>query len=424
MVAKAIRLEAKTAERRPGFQEVEVSFVLPCLNERATLADCIEQARQVIYALGVPGEVIVADNGSTDGSQEIACRMGAHLVEVPVRGYGAALIYGCRAASGKTIVMADSDASYDLREAIPLLEKIQEGFDLVVGSRLRGKILPGAMPWKNRYLGNPALTGILNLFFHSGLSDAHSGLRAFTREAFERMDLRCTGMEFASEMIVKAVLTGLRRAEIPITYLPDGRNRPSHLRPWRDGWRHLRFLLLYSPSSMYMVPGMILFALGLALNTVLNLIPEDSYLTFGSIFFGTHWTVPATLAAVFGLQIVFLGLISLMYSVQTGLYPQPGWFARIADKISLELGLVMGLLCLLAGAGFESVILVGWIHSGFGALAEYRLALYGLMWILLGLESLFNSFILGLLAQGVTILPSAASAGHSVAEPFTSRDLG
>jgi hypothetical protein len=287
-----------------------------------------------------------------------------------------------------------------------MVEKVRQGYDLVVGTRLRGKILPGAMPWKNRYIGNPVLTGTLNFLFRSGLSDAHCGMRAFRREAFERMDLRCTGMEFASEMIVKATLLGMQRAEVPITYAPDGRNRPSHLRPWRDGWRHLRFLLLYSPSWLYMIPGILLFLLGISLNTFLNLIPESAYITLGSLFFGTHWTVPATLSAVFGLQVIFLGLISLLYSVQRGLYPQPAWFERFSKRISLELGLLVGVVLILAGSAVEGVILVKWIRSSFGALAEFRLAMFGLMWIMLGTECMLNSFVLGLLNQQVETIPA------------------
>lgn len=396
------------------FGEVEVSFVLPCLNERETLAGCIQQARITIDRLGVPGEIIVADNGSTDGSADIARRMGACVVDVPIRGYGAALIYGCRAAAGRFIVMGDSDASYDMFEALPMIHLLQEGADIVIGSRMRGKIHPGAMPWKNRYIGNPVLTGTLNFLFQAHVSDAHCGLRAFTRSAFDRMELRCTGMEFASEMIVKATLLDLQKAETPVTYWPDGRNRPPHLRPWRDGWRHLRLLLLYSPTWLYMLPGMLLLLAGLGMNTFLNLIPEATYITFGSIFFGTHWTVPATLAAAFGLQGVFLGMITLIYSAQRGLYPQPAWFSRISKHISLERMLLAGLLVALVGFGIELSILIHWIMSGFGELTQFRMAMFGLMWILLGAETGFNSFVLGLLTNEVETLPVP---GHSVPGP-------
>jgi glycosyltransferase involved in cell wall biosynthesis len=394
------------------FGEVEVSFVLPCLNERETLAGCIQQARTAIDRLGLPGEIIVADNGSTDGSVDIARRMGACVVDVPVRGYGAALIYGCRAASGRFIVMGDSDASYDLLESLPMIHLLQEGSDIVIGSRMRGNILPGAMPWKNRYIGNPVLTGTLNFLFQAHVSDAHCGLRAFTRSAFDRMELRCTGMEFASEMIVKATLLDLKKAETPVTYWPDGRNRAPHLRPWRDGWRHLRLLLLYSPTWLYMLPGLLLLLVGLGLNTFLNLIPEATYITFGPIFFGTHWTVPATLAAAFGLQGIFLGMITLIYSAQRGLYPQPAWFSRISKHLSLERMLLAGLLVALVGLGIELNILIHWIMSGFGELTQFRMAMFGLMWILLGAETGFNSFILGLLANEVETLPVPGRSVH------------
>ncbi|MDD5369289.1 MAG: glycosyltransferase family 2 protein [Anaerolineaceae bacterium] len=397
----------QTTTETTHYSEIEVSFVLPCLNENATLAACIKQAQAVINQLGVPGEIIVADNGSTDGSQAIAQQLGANVVDVPTRGYGAAVIEGCRAASGRFIVMSDSDSSYNLFESVTMLDKLREGVDVVVGTRLHGKILPGAMPWKNRYFGNPALTGALNLLFRSGLSDAHCGLRAFTHSAFEQMDLRCTGMEFASEMVVKATLLGLERVEVPVTYSPDGRNRSPHLRPWRDGWRHLRFLLLYSPSLVYIIPGLLALLVGIGLNSILNVIPETTYLTFGRLFFGTHWTVPATLSAAFGLQGVFLGIITVKYSVQRGLYPEPTWYSRISGILSLEWLLVFGLLLGLVGVVIEAGILAQWISSGFGELTEIRLALYGAMWILLGAESAFNSFVLGLLTHEVETLPSS-----------------
>jgi hypothetical protein len=410
-----------------AFEQIELSVVIPCLNERGTLAASIVSARDLILAAGMPGEIVVADNGSTDGSAELAQRMGARVVEVSPRGYGAALIYGCRAAAGRWIVMGDADGSYDFCEALPMLEKLRNGADLVVGTRLRGRILPGAMPWKNRYLGNPALTGLLNLLFHSGLSDAHCGLRAFTRTAFDRMDLRCSGMEFASEMIVKATLLGMKREETPITYAPDGRERAPHLRPWRDGWRHLRFLLLYSPGWVYLVPGAALFMFGFVLDTVLSLLPETTYLWLGSVFFGTHWTVPASLAAIFGMQVLFLGLISTTYGVQRGLFPPPAWHAWITRRISMEVGLLVGLALVLIGGAIEAQIALAWVHSEFGTLGELRPAVYGLMWIMLGFEWLFNSFILGLLSQAVETLPEGdevlAQEDHEEIEALGRRRL-
>ncbi|HEX9012536.1 MAG TPA: glycosyltransferase family 2 protein, partial [Anaerolineaceae bacterium] len=333
----------------PVYSQITLSVVIPCLNEAATLESAIRSAKDLILEACLPGEILVADNGSTDGSPELAHQNGARVVCVEPKGYGAALIYGCRAASGEWIVIGDADGSYDFHEALPMLNRLAAGAELVVGTRLKGRIMPGAMPWKNRYLGNPALTGVLNLFFHSGFSDAHCGLRVFTREAFQRMDLRCTGMEFASEMVVKATLLGMRREEVPITYYPDGRQRAPHLQPWRDGWRHLRFLLIYSPGWVYLLPGLGLFLAGFGLNTILNLLPESTYLWLGTLFFGTHWTVPATLAAVFGMQTAFLGLIATTYGVQRGLYPAPGWFAALNRRISLEFGLLVGLAVLLVG---------------------------------------------------------------------------
>ncbi len=402
--------------------EVEISFVLPCLNESATLAACIQQARQVILKLGLPGEIVVADNGSDDGSQAIARSCGARVIDVPIRGYGAALIYGCQAASGKYIIMADTDGSYDLHEAIPMLERLRKGYDLVVGSRLKGRIMPGAMPWKNRYIGNPGLTGVLNIFFHSGLSDAHCGLRAFSREAFAAMNLRCTGMEFASEMIVKATLLDLRKTETPITYYPDGRSRPPHLRPWRDGWRHLRFLLLYSPRWLYLIPGIVLLLAGLLINTFLNLVPESNFITIGNLFFGTHWTVPATLATGFGMQILLLGLIVSIYSIQSGLYPASPGVSRVLEAVSLEKGLLFGITQVVIGLGIEGTIMFHWMATGFGELSAFRLAMYGLMWIMLGAEWMFNSFVIGLLIHQMPVLPITDDNRNSLRP--SSIDLG
>jgi glycosyltransferase involved in cell wall biosynthesis len=407
----------------PTFHQVDLSVVIPCLNESATLASCIASAQELILRQGGPGEIIIADNGSTDGSQEIARRLGAQVVDVSLRGYGAAVIFGCRAASGRWIVMGDADGSYDFCDALPMIDRLRGGADLVVGTRLRGQILPGAMPWKNRYIGNPALTGLLNLLFQSGLSDAHCGLRAFSRAAFERMDLRCIGMEFASEMIVKATLLGMRREETPITYSPDGRHRASHLRPWRDGWRHLRFLLLYSPSWVFVVPGLAIFLLGAGLNTILNFLPESTYLWLGSLFFGTHWMVPATLAAVFGMQMALLGVLSTTYAVQRGLYPPPRWHQWLLHRVSLEIGLLAGFGLALIGVGVEAQILFAWVHTGFGALGELRQAVYGLMWIMLGAEWTFNSFILGLMAQSVETIPEESAQPAALSQPAHPKSL-
>jgi glycosyltransferase involved in cell wall biosynthesis len=233
----------------------EVSVVMPCLNEAETLPICIRKARAALERTGIAGEIVVADNGSTDGSIEIAKSLGARVVHVARRGYGAAYLGGLEEARGRYIVIGDSDDSYDFGDLERFVTPLREGYDAVIGTRLRGTILPGAMPPLHRYLGNPVLTGILNLFFHVGVSDAHCGMRSFTREAFRRLELRTTGMEFASEMIVKMAKARMRIAEVPIVYHPDGRTRSPHLRSFRDGWRHLRFMLLYSPKWLFLIPG-------------------------------------------------------------------------------------------------------------------------------------------------------------------------
>src|SRR5581483_5758005 len=251
---------------------------MPCLNEAETIARCIEKAKLGIQKSGVPGEILIADNGSTDGSQAIAEKLGARVIAVKEKGYGAALIGGCNAALGKWILMGDADDSYDFSQADRFVKKFQEGFELVMGCRLPvggGTIMPGAMPWKNRWIGNPVLSSIGRLFFRCPAHDFHCGLRGFTREAFQKMDLKTAGMEFAAEMIIKATLKSLRIGEVPITLHPDGRSRPPHLKPWRDGWRHLRFMLLFSPRWLFLGPGLFLMLAGIVFFVPLSIRPVN-----------------------------------------------------------------------------------------------------------------------------------------------------
>src|SRR5580698_799439 len=254
-------------------EPVDLTILMPCLNEAETIAQCIEKARLGIERAGVPGEILIADNGSTDGSQAIAERLGARVVPVKEKGYGNALRGGIAAAKGKWILMGDADDSYDFSEADRFVIKFREGYDLVMGCRLPvggGTIMPGAMPWKNRWIGNPTLSFIGRLFFKCPAHDFHAGLRAFSKDALDKMELQTTGMEFASEMVIKATLRKFRIAEVPITLHPDGRSRPPHLKPWRDGWRHLRFMLIYSPRWLFLVPGLLLSVLGILLSAVLT----------------------------------------------------------------------------------------------------------------------------------------------------------
>ncbi|TAF53707.1 MAG: glycosyltransferase family 2 protein [Oscillatoriales cyanobacterium] len=270
---------------------IEISIVMPCLNELQTLTACIGKARTAIEALGLSGEVVIADNGSTDGSQDLARSLGARVVDVPIRGYGAALIWGIRSARGRYVVMGDADDSYDFREAVGLVDRLMQGFDLVVGTRLKGRIMPGAMPWKNRYLGTPVLTAIVNTVYRCHFSDVNCGMRAFTKTAFEAMHLESSGMEFASEMLVKAAILGLKTSEVPITLHVDGRDRAPHLRPWADGWRHLKYILLFAPKLLYWLPGSVLMAIGVVLNAILAIAPSGESVYLGSLRFGDHWVI-------------------------------------------------------------------------------------------------------------------------------------
>src|SRR5207245_7527261 len=258
-----------TRRRDDARAAVEVSIVMPCLDEVETLATCIARAREAIEKGGYAAEIIVADNGSSDGSQLIARELGARVVDVQRKGYGSALIGGIDAAQGRFVVMGDADASYDFAAISPLIAELREGYDLVVGNRFLGGIQPGAMPWSHRWVGNPVLTWISRVFFHTPVGDMHCGLRAFRKDAFERMQLRAAGMEFASEMVIKASLKGMRISEVPVVLRPDGRSRPPHLRTWRDGWRHLRFMLLFSPRWLFLYPGLALLVIGLGLSALL-----------------------------------------------------------------------------------------------------------------------------------------------------------
>jgi hypothetical protein len=362
----------------PGAATPEVSVVMPCLNEAGTLGACIDRAREGLARLGRLGEVVVADNGSTDGSVEIALAHGARVVHVAQRGYGAAYRGGFAAARGRIIVMGDSDDTYDFSRLDALVARLESGADLVLGSRLRGTIEPGAMPWLHRYVGNPLLSATLNLFYRTRISDTHSGLRAFRREAYERLGLRTTGMEFASEMLIAAARARWSIAEIPIAYRP--RAGESKLQTFRDGWRHLRLLLLYSPTHLFTVPGAAMLVAGLALLAILVGGP----ITVAGRPFDFHFVFVGSLLASLGAQVLLLGV-----------------FARSGDDLprwfTLERGLVAGLITLLAGFGINLGILVHWIWTGFGPLFAIRLAIVALTLMVVGAQALFSSFYLDLL---------------------------
>ena len=373
-----------------------VSVVLPCLDEAETVERCVRSALEAIRGAGLDGEVIVADNGSTDGSQELARAAGARVVDVADRGYGAALLGGIAAARGAYVVMGDADDSYDFGSVPAFVHALEKGADLVMGSRFRGRIETGAMPFLHRWLGNPVLTGLGRLFFRVPVSDFHCGLRAFRRDAVEKMGLRTTGMEFASEMIVKASLFGLRIDEIPVTLRKDGRSRPPHLRTWRDGWRHLRFLLLYSPRWLYLVPGLSLIALGAGL--IGWLLPGPRLLVGARL--DVHTMLAAAGMVLVGVQSIAFAIFTKVFAITEGLLPEDRRLSRLFSFITLETGLVLGAGLLLTGLVFVAAVLLSWSASGYQNLAygkSMRWMIPGVLLLVLGAETILSSFFLSIL---------------------------
>jgi hypothetical protein len=360
---------------------------MPCLNEAETLALCVTKALRCMRRLGVRGEVLVADNGSTDGSPEIAARLGARVIVVAEQGYGNALRAGIRAARGRFVIMGDADDSYDFTDLGPFLDELRQGCDLVMGNRFRGGIRRGAMPRLHRYLGNPALSGLGRLLFRSAPRDFHCGLRAVRREAAERMDLRSPGMEFATEMVVKATLLGMRVAEVPTTLSPDGRSRPPHLRSWRDGWRHLRFLLLYSPRWLLLYPGMALMVFGLAFGAWL--LAGDTTRENEAILYGAA-------AVLLGFQAVAFSALANLYACSTGLRPADPMLSRPFPFGTLEGGLLVGVGLMLSGVVGSLLALLG-DDSPAGTLATVVPALTALT---LGAQIVLTSFLFGILGLG------------------------
>ncbi len=347
--------------------QTELTILMPCLNEAETLGTCIAKARAFLARSGAQGEVLIADNGSTDGSQALASAEGARVVAIPTRGYGAALQGGVEAARGRFIIMGDADDSYDFSRLDVFLEALRGGADLVMGNRFKGGIAPGAMPFLHRYLGNPVLTAIGRLFFSSESNDFHCGLRGFRRNALLDLQLRTTGMEYASEMVVRASLAKLRVVEVPTTLSPDGRSRPPHLRTWRDGWRHLRFLLLYSPRHLFFLPGVTLTLVALAL--MLWLIPGPRVV--GSVTFDVHTLLLASAALQVGLVLVLFWLFARVFTASTGLLPASVGVTRLLKRVSLERGLVVGLSLFAGGLLLAGIAVFEWRATGFGPL-DYR----------------------------------------------------
>jgi len=380
--------------------EVEVSIVIPCLNEENTIGDVVEKAWQALRGMKVSGEVVVADNGSTDRSVEIARSRGARIVGVAVKGYGSALRGGIGAARGRYIVIGDADDSYDFLEAPRLVASLREGYDLVIGSRFRGTIVPGAMRWSSR-IGNPLVTAILNLLFRSRLSDSQSGMRAFTQAAWNRMRLQSTGMEFASEMLIQARKAGLRIAEVPITFHPDRRGRPPHLHPIRDGWRHLKLMLTYSPTVLFLVPGGLMVLMGLLLMGVQLLAPMDQPLWLGRIRMDFHWAILGSLLTLSGYSLIQAHFLAKIYSV-THRFQEQDRILEVGFRIlTAERVLLMSLLAILLGLGMDGWVLYDWMTRGYGALVSghTRLVIFGSTLIALGIQAFFHAFLFSTLGD-------------------------
>jgi len=393
----ATKPQAGSTKTQDG-DNIELSVVMPCLDESATVGSCVKKALGAMEQLGIRGEVIVADNGSTDGSQRIAAEHGAKVVPVQLRGYGSALHGGIEAARGQFILMGDADESYDFTQLEGFVSKLREGYDLVMGNRFQGGILPGAMPPLHRYLGNPVLTGIGRLFFKSPVGDFHCGLRAFRKDAIERLELRTLGMEFASEMVVKATAFGLRITEIPTTLSPDRRDRAPHLRTWRDGWRHLRFLLLYSPRWLFLYPGIALFALGIILSAILLPAPRR----VGNIVFDVDTLLFAAMATLIGFQSVVFATFTKAFAISEGLLPEDPRLTRMFRYITLEVGLIVGGLLILAGAGSWVLGLEYWRIRQFGPLdteKTLRIVIPGVVCFTLGFQVVLSSFFLSVLGM-------------------------
>jgi glycosyltransferase involved in cell wall biosynthesis len=375
-------------ERTEQTSAMEVSIIMPCLNEAETLETCIRKAQWFIAENDLAGEVIIADNGSNDGSQEIARRLGARVIDVPTKGYGSALKGGIAAARGQYIIMGDADDSYDFSNLNPFLVKLRNGYDLVMGNRFRGGIESGAMPFLHRYLGNPVLTGIGKLLFGSPCNDFHCGLRGFRKDAIANLSLQTTGMEFASEMVVKATLHKIQITEVPTTLSPDGRSRPPHLNTWRDGWRHLRFLLMYSPRWLFFYPGIFLILGGFL--ATLSLLPSPK----------VHSLLYSSTAMTIGFQIVTFALFTKVFGISEGLLPEDRRLNKLFDYLNLETGLIAGTVLLAIGMAASVYAFGIWGQHDYGSLNPTEtmpIVIPGVTCLALGIQAIFSSFFLSIL---------------------------
>jgi glycosyltransferase involved in cell wall biosynthesis len=375
-----------------GDTEIELSIVIPCLNEAETLGTCIKKAQSSIKEHDLRAEIIIGDNGSKDGSQDIAESLGARVVKVKQKGYGAALYNATRTARGRYILMGDADDSYDFQKLYPFVEKLRGGCDLVMGNRFQGGIRKGAMPWKNRYIGNPVLSGVGRILFRSPIGDFHCGMRGFSRSAFERMNLRTTGMEYASEMVIKATLQRMQIGEVPTTLSKDGRSRPPHLRPWRDGWRHLRFMLLYSPRWLFFYPGILLTLIGALITAWLLPGPQAAFgigFDFHTLLFGAGFIL-------IGCQSISFAIFAKIYANSLNLLPRDGRL-DILKRFKLEYGLVAGSLFILLGLIGSAQAVANWFSAPLLNLTgseTLRLSIASVLGLVLGAQTILNSFML------------------------------
>jgi Glycosyl transferase family 2 len=375
---------------------LELTILMPCLNEAETIQVCVSKASEFLRTRGISGEVLVADNGSTDGSQALAKQLGARVVEVRSRGYGAALLGGILAARSAFIIMGDADDSYDFTALDPFVAKLREGYELVMGNRFRGGIKPNAMPPLHKYLGNPVLTWIGRTLFRSPSGDFHCGLRGFRRDSILSLALTSQGMEFASEMVVKATLRKLRMTEVPTTLSPDGRSRPPHLRSWRDGWRHLRFLLLFSPAWLFFYPGLIMLVLGIS--TMIWLLPGQR--SAGAIIFDVNTLVFTAAGIVCGFQAIVFYMLAKTYAIRSGLLPDDPLVHRLQDILRLEVGLIGGSFSIVAGLGLATYAIGAWGTRSFGTLnpeQSLRVVIPSATLLILGLQIIFSSCLLAIL---------------------------
>ena len=385
-------------------QHNKLSIIMPCLNEAETLETCVNKAKFFLNTNHIQGEVIVADNGSVDGSQEIAMKAGARVVRIPQKGYGSALMGGIEAAQYEFIIMGDADDSYDFTNLQPFMDALEVGVDLVMGNRFKGGIMPGAMPFLHRYLGNPVLSWLARLFFKSDIRDFHCGLRGFRRQAILSLDLQTTGMEFASEMVVKATMRNLKIVEVPTVLYPDGRSRPPHLRTWSDGWRHLKFLLLYSPRWLFLYPGIFLVVVG----TLASVILLPGPIAIGKFILDINTLMYASLLIIMGIQSILFSAFTHVFGVNTGLLPQDVGTDKVIRLLGLERGLILSLIMILLGFVSSAGALIYWGENRFGPIDpsfSMRLVIPGAVLFAIGMQVFFASFFLGILNTKIKSIP-------------------